>query len=131
MINKEFYETGSGGSIVVSENDIQLDNGIFTKIYLSLFSTVSEFWANNVFGININSLTEKALISNSLDSTGKENIKRAIESDLSNLTFADFEVILKSINNDKLEININAKNNKTLQIIWDVTSSQIIEQKTI
>lgn len=131
MINKELYETGSGGSIVISANDIQLDNGIFTKIYLALFSSISEFWANNLFDININSQTEKALTSNSLNVTGKENIKRAIESDLSNLSFADFTVSLTQINNDKLEIKIEAKNNKTLQIVWDFTENQIIEQKII
>ena len=130
-MNKEFYETGYGGSIVIKENDIQLDNGIFTQIYLALFSSVSEFWGNNLFNININSATEKALTQNSLDITGKENIKRAVESDLSNLKFADFTVILTEINNDKLEIKIEAKDNKTLQIIWDITKSQVIEYKTI
>ncbi len=130
-MNKEFQDAGSGGSIVVLENDIQLDNGIFSKIYLALFSSVTPFWANNVFEINIDSQTEKSLTENSLDSTGKENIKRAVESDLSNLDFADFTVILTEINNDRLKIEIKAKNNGTLQIVWDFTESQIIEYKII
>lgn len=131
MINKETYDNGTGGSIVVKENDIQLDNGIFTAVYLALFSSQTEFWGNGVFNIDINSLTEKALTSNSLDPKGKENIKRAIESDLSKLTFASFTVTLTEINDTGLEINIDAENNGTLQIVWDFTESQVIEYKII
>jgi hypothetical protein len=125
------YETGSGGSIVISENDIQNDSGIFTPVYLVMFSSISPYWGNNVFNISIDSQTEKALTSNSLDSKGKENIKRAIESDLSNLTFADFDVSLVEIDDNRMKINIVANNNQTLQMVWDFTKSQVIEFRII
>ncbi len=130
-LNKELYETGDGASIVVENDDIQNDSGIFTDIYLALFSTVSEYWANNVFDININSETEKALTSNSLDPKGIENIKRAVESDLLNLGYADFIVLLTEIDNSRLEIKIDAQNNGIFQVVWDFTENQIIEFKTI
>jgi len=131
MINKTKYETGSGGTILIKENDIQNDFGIFTPVYEALFSTVSEYWANSVFNIKINSETENALTKNSLDLKGIENIKRAIEQDLSNLSFAEFTVTVVLVNSDKLKITIEALNNSTLQIIWDFTKGQIIEFKTI
>lgn len=131
MFNKQMYETGSGGSIVISENDIQNDSGIFTPVYLVMFSSISPYWGNNVFNISIDSQTEKALTSNSLDSKGKENIKRAIESDLSNLTFADFDVSLVEIDDNRMKINIVANNNQTLQMVWDFTKSQVIEFRII
>ncbi len=125
MINKQLYETLDGGSLVIFENDIQVDRGIFTDIYLHLFSSVSPFWANNIFNLNIDSQTEKALYENSLDNTGKENIKRAIKSDLSKITYATFDIELTSLN-DKLEIKITAKNNGTLHMVWDFTKNQNI-----
>lgn len=131
MFNKEIYETGDGGSILVQQNDIQIDRGVFTAIYLALFSSVTPFWGNDIFEINIDSLTHKALTENSLDPKGKENIKRAVESDLSNLNFADFTVTLTEINNDKLKIDIDAKNNGKFQFVWDFTESQIIEYRMI
>ena len=130
-LNKELYETGDGASILVESEDIQLDSGIFTDIYLAMFSTVSEYWGNNVFDININSETEKSLTSNSLDPKGIENIKRAVESDLSNLDYADFTVLLTEIDNNILQIKIDAKNNGILQVVWDFTENQIIEFRTI
>jgi hypothetical protein len=125
MLNKQMYETRSGGSYVIFENDIQIDRGLFTDVYLKLFSTVTPFWGNDIFNLNINSETEKALRENSLDVKGKENIKRAIESDLSKINYADFTVELVE-NNDKLQINITAGNNGVLQIAWDFTENQDI-----
>ena len=130
-LNKELYETGDGASILVENNDIQNDSGIFTDIYLAMFSTVSPYWGNNVFDIDINSETQKALTSNSLDPKGIENIKRAIESDLLNLDYADFTVVLTEIDNSRLEIEIDAQNNSILQVVWDFTENQIIEFKII
>lgn len=126
MLNKWYSETGSGGSLVVYENDYYLDRGMFTDIYLKLFSTVTAFWANNVFDIDINSETEKALRENSLDAKGKENIKRAVKSDLSKIGYATFDVQLTS-EYDKLNIKITAENNGVMQIVWDFTQSQDIE----
>lgn len=123
MINKQMYETRSGCSYVIFENDIQMDQGLFTDIYLKLFSTVTSFWGNDIFNLDINSETEKALRENSLDKKGKENIKRAVESDLSKINYANFTVELIE-ENDKLQINITAENNGVLQIAWDFTENQ-------
>jgi len=123
MLNKLMYETGSGGSFAIYDNDIVMDRGMFTDIYLKLFSSVSSFWANNLFDIDINSQTQQALRDNSLNSRGLENIKRAIESDLAKIGYATFTVNLTVVN-DKLEIKINADNNQTLQIVWDATGEQ-------
>lgn len=123
MLNKLMYETGSGGSFAIYDNDIVMDRGMFTDIYLKLFSSVSSFWANDLFDIDINSQTQQALIDNSLNSRGLENIKRAIESDLAKIGYATFTVNLTNVN-DKLEININADNNQTLQIVWNATGEQ-------
>lgn len=116
-------ETGSGGTYVIYNNDFMLDRGMFTDIYLKLFSTVTPYWGNSVFNINLNSQTTIALLNNSLDAKGLENIKRAIQSDLSKISYASFNVRLIPVN-DKLEINIDTINNYTLQIVWDFTEQQ-------
>lgn len=126
MINKEMYETGEGGSILVRNNDIKIDRGLFTDIYLALFASISPFWGNEIFDIDINSQTEKALTLNSLDAKGKENIKRAIIYDLKRIKYGTFEVELIELN-DYLKINITINNNGVLQIIWNFTSSDINE----
>lgn len=131
MLNKSIFETGSGGSIIIKENDIQNDKGIFTPIYLKLFSSISPYWGNDIFEIEINSETQKALTENSINAEGLENIKRAVESDLSKLDFADFTVSLTPVNNDRIEIKIEANDNGQFIAIWNSTNNQIIESKII
>ena len=131
MVDFALYETGDGSSISIKSQDIELDSSIFTRIYVSLFSTVTDYWANNLFEIDFNSETQKALKENSLDPKGIENIKRAVESDLSNLSFANFDVTVTIENNDKIIIKIVATDNGNLQVIWDITKQTVIEYKVI
>jgi len=126
MVNKLMRETGEGGSYVIYSNNIMIDEGMFTDIYLKLFSTKTPFWGNDIFDLNFDSKTEFALRNNSLDSKGKENIKRAVQEDLSRIGYADFTVTLMNIN-DKLEIRIDAINNQTLQLVWDFTANQNLD----
>lgn len=130
MFNKEMYETRQGGTILVEEKDLKIDRGMFTDIYLKLFATKTPYWGNDIFDLNFNSETETALRSNSLDSAGKENIKRAVETDLSLISYADFSVTLQELN-DKLKIEITADNNGTMQLVWDYTLQGLVAASEI
>lgn len=131
MLNKEKYETGDGGTILVEDNDIKNDSGMFTSIYLALFSTKSTWWGNSIFETTIESETETALSVNSTNEKGLDTIKRAVIADLSTLTFATFTVNVILVDFAKISINIEASNNETMQIIWDATEKQIIETKIL
>jgi len=131
MLNRELKETGDGGSVVIERNNINIDKGLYTDIYIALFSTVSTYWANNYFNIDISSQTETALNVNSTDEQGLENITLAVESDLANLTYADFSVTVELVGYNKININITANNNQTMQVVWDFTEKQIIQYNQI
>lgn len=130
MINKTIWETGDGGSFVV-DNDIKIDGGIYTAIYLAMFSSVTPYFNNSVLDLSFDSQTEKILSESSTDDTGIENIKRAIKEDLNNINYATTNISVTIIDNTKIEITIEAKNNDTLQVVWDSTEKQVIEYKTI
>jgi len=131
MLNRELKETGDGGSIVIERKNINIDKGLFTDVYIALFSTVTPYWANNYFNIDINSQTEKVLNESSTDEQGLESIALAVQSDLSSLTYADFVVNVSLVGNDRININITANNNQTMQVVWDFTEKQIIQYNQI
>lgn len=131
MLNRELHETGDGGSIVVRSKNLQIDKGMFTDIYIALFSTVTPYWGNSYFDIDFNSKTEKALNENSTDDQGLNNITRAVESDLESLTYAVFSVNVVLVGNDRIRIEITVNNNQTMQMVWDFTENQITETKVI
>lgn len=151
------YESGSGGEIAIENNDIALVEYVFQQIYLALFGgnveaitkgneltnqVRGDWWGNSVLfandpGRQFNSLTEKALNENVLNSVGRVNIQRAAESDLQYLkSIADITVNVVILNTNKVKIAVtllqpNNNQSASLQVIWDNAKSEMIVERTI
>src|SRR4051812_24194087 len=98
----KLVETNDGGDLVKNTNDLDVIFGFENVVYLALFGgnvkqstpTVRDqsqqafdFWGNNLFMpndtlIQLNSETERALITYALTSSGRISIENAIKSDL-------------------------------------------------
>lgn len=151
------YETGDGGEILVSNNDMTLVELLFQQAYILMFggnyeanTTGSEietqerndWWGNSLFfnentSKQFNSNTERVLDNVVLNTSGRIEIKRAVEFDLKSLKkIANFEinVIILSTNKISIEIKLikpNSLEDKTLQFIWNNATKEVIIEKTI
>jgi len=151
------YENGSGGEMKVMNNDLVLSETLYNQIYLALFGGNVEastkgneltneerfdYWANQLFhrqrkGRQFNSITEKTLFNIVLNSSGRNEILRAIQKDLSFLnSIVDNEITVSIISKNRVEISIIMRKlsnleDKTLQIIWDNSINEVIIKEII
>jgi phage gp46-like protein len=151
------YESGNGGDIAIMNNDIALGDQLYQQVYLALFGGNVEvstrgdepngmqredWWANsllfgNVKAKQLNSATERALQENALNSTGRLNIIRAIESDLAYLkAFADISADASIVSNNCISITVtlkqpNTQQNTALKYLWDSAKQELITEETI
>ena len=158
-MNKDIllYETGDGGDLLISNNDMTLVDILFQQAYILMFggnyeenTTGSEiesqerndWWGNSLFfnenpSKQFNSNTERVLDNVVLNTSGRLDIKRAVEFDLKSLKkLANFDinVIILSTNKIAIEIKLIKPNNledKTLQFIWNNATKEIIIDRTI
>ena len=100
------YETGSGGDLAVLSNDLVMTEALYQQVYLALFGgnveddtrqkyTESEerfdYWGNSLVWNEtvtrqFNSKTERALLNNPINSSGRLAIIQAVTEDLRYLT---------------------------------------------
>jgi len=151
------YENGNGGEILVLNNDISLVETLLQQVYLCLFggnvaaSTTgneiegqqrNDWWANELLFNDrkekqFNSNTERVLDSVALNTSGRIDIQRAVESDLESLkNIANITVNVVILNHNRIEISIrltkpDSNEDKILQFIWDNARKEIIIDKTI
>lgn len=151
------YETGDGGDFDIQNGDLALAELIYQQVYLALFggnieaNTVVntliteqrfDYWANNLIysdnpSLQFNSNTERTLRKTALTSSGRIEIMRAIELDLSYLqNVVNKSVDAQIIGNNKIRMIIvftekTNQQDRTLQLIWDNSKSEIIIEKTI
>lgn len=137
-------ETGNGGDLIRTINDLNVINGLSNYPYLALFGgnvaqstpQVREVgedsldWFGNVFldtTIQFNSATERTLNEVALNSSGRVQIEDAIKEDLEFFRqFGEVKVSTAIVATDKLKINISLKKFEELQeqifeYIWDST----------
>lgn len=153
MIDILLYESGNGGEMLLKNNDISLVNSLFQQIYLSLFGGNLEantqgneiegqiredWWANSLLfneseKRQFNSNTERVLNTTALNSSGRNKIINAVETDLRFLKeIADIKVNVKILSEKKCEIiiSLNQPQNledKILRIIWDNAKLETVE----
>lgn len=150
-------ENGNGGDIVIQNDDIVLTEQLYQQVYLCLFGGNVEastkgneipseirwdWWGNSgLFSQDkpkqFNSETERALNENALNSVGRVNIYRAVETDLAlfrSVAEISINVVILSYNKLVIEIKLTQPNNQqdlTLQIIWDNAKNEIIMERNI
>lgn len=151
------YETGNGGDFFLNNGDISSVEILIHQVYISLFGGNIEdstkgneiegqkrfdWWANSlIFKDNIerqfNSETERTLNKVALNSSGRNEIERAVQSDLAALSkIVNFEIKVSIQSEKKVEIivllkQIKNKENKILQFLWDSAKKEVIIQKII
>jgi hypothetical protein len=151
------YENGSGGNMLVLNNDISLVQTLFQQCYLLMFSGNIEadttgdelptqiredWWGNELFFSSqkdkqFNSSTEKVLDSVVLNTSGRIDIERAVVKDLESLRkLADISVNVVILSSNKVEINIILQQllnsqDKSFQFIWDNAANEVIINNTI
>lgn len=151
------FESGSGGEMVISNQDLLLSETLFQSIYLALFSGNIEanttgneslgderfdWWGNSLIFPNrktkqLNSNTERVLNNTALNSRGRVLIESAISSDLRTLNgIANITVNVSIISSDKAQISIflnQSQNNseRLLQFVWNNAKNQVIIEKVI
>lgn len=151
------YETGNGGDMSISNNDLDTVEMLLQQAYICLFggnieadtrgdeieSEIREdWWANSLHfkdspGKQFNSDTERTLNTTAINSSGRIKIIRAVEGDLKNLKkIANFsvDVQINSTNKITIFVKLSAPDNqqdKTLQILWDNAKKEIIFDKII
>jgi hypothetical protein len=135
-------ETFNGGDVNKIGNDVALAYGFENMPYLAMFggndkSTPSRRvegeqnfdWWGNAYEVDsvvqINSNTERVLRSVSLNSSGRVQIEQAVNSDLEFIrSFANVEVSVSIISDDRVQIDINIieprnLQNRSFRYIWD------------
>lgn len=151
------YESGSGGELLLLNNDLSLSETLFQMIYISLFggnvessTTGSEiegqergdFWANSLIfkeqkNKQMNSLTEKTLRETVLNSSGRLKIQSAVEQDLfflKNIVNIATNVLILASEKVAIEITLTSIDNqssKLFQFIWDNAKNEVVIEKTI
>lgn len=157
MVDFSIYESGDGGELLMVNNDISLADSLLQLVYLSLFGGNTEastlgneienelrydWWANSlIFGIQpdkqFNSLTERTLKITPLSSSGRLEIQRAVEQDLTFLNQVvdvKIEVSIKGSHRVEILVSLNkyqGKENVNLQYLWDNVQNSIIMYKKI
>jgi hypothetical protein len=139
----EVINTGNGGDLFKVGNDLSMVFSFENMPYLALFggnrqSTPAvrnaaeqafDWWGNSLFpnepSLQINSLTETAILSTPLTSAGRLIIENAISADLEFMRdFAIISISTEIISDDVLKINIGIKKPDNLQAtefiyIWE------------
>lgn len=151
------HESGSGGEMAIVSNDLLLGEVLYNQIYLSLFGgnieanttgneIISEirqdWWGNPLFysengSKQFNSNTERAILNNALNSSGRLNIINAISTDLEYLNSVinySIDVSFPKINTILITIKFTRKGDledKILQMVYDNAKNELLIQKII
>lgn len=148
MTDIHIYESGNGGELSLKNGDIESTDGLFNMPYLAHFggnveaSTTGneqegeermDWWGNQFLEEQhqMNSTLEKSLCEIAITSAGLARIERDAKKDLefiSELGDASCEVSASGLNKIIISDKINQSK---VDIIWDATKSELIEEITI
>lgn len=151
------YESGDGGEMSIQSNDLALAETLYMQVYLAMFGgnveentktsyLVNEdrfdWWGNTLFFADVkskqfNSNTERTLKNVSLNSSGRLEIIRSMNEDLSYLSDVldyNVDVELLNVNKIRLIVAFSQKGNqedKILQLVYDNAKNEIIIEQVI
>lgn len=151
------HESGSGGDLTITANDLLIGESLFQQVYLALFGGNLEastrgdelfseerfdWWGNSLFlkddpSKQFNSITEKTITEVALNSQGRLKIISAINNDLDYLkSFLKIDIDVSFLGATKIQITIifskkEGNDSKVLQLVYDNAKNELITQKTI
>lgn len=151
MSDIKIIETGSGGDMVLSGNDIEMVDGVQNMPYIGIFGGNSaqstkvykdaeerfDFWGNELFfsqnkKAQFNSSLERLLKNVALNSSSRLNVEEAIKNDLdfmSSFAVVDIETLIRSTDRIEIKIKINQGGDidfKFFNFIWDVSERKVV-----
>lgn len=103
MYNLQIKDSLDGGSFYFDRNDYQIDEGIYTELYATLFGTSSAtWWSDGAFGTiapNVSSKTGITIENNASISQSNLNIiRKAVNDDLKRFTNKNPNIEVGSVN---------------------------------
>lgn len=145
-------ESNNGGDLFKKRRDLCVIEGLENMVYLALFGgnveastqfdrleneQAFDWWGNRLFhqeqpGIQINSLTERTLMSVSLTSAGRVSIEDAVKRDLDFMRpFTRVSVAVTIPASDKVAIGVRLEQPDNLDqrqfvYIWDATRQELL-----
>jgi hypothetical protein len=151
MADLKMIETGEGGDIVLSGNDLTMIGGLQNMPYIGTFGgnvaastngakvdgeLAVDYWGNNLLmpqdlAVQYNSDLERKLRNVAINSAGRIQLQRTVERDLSFMQkFATVSVVVILISVNRIQINITIKEPDNLQsnelvFIWDATEAEL------
>lgn len=141
----KIYETGNGGDIFIAGNDLETVDGFENMPYLAMFGGNVEmttqqvgdndeqrfdWWGNSFIpesAAQMNSLTEKKLITTPVTSQGRILIEQVIRADFKFMEeFANITASVAVLSDDWIGITVQIREpgvlqQKKFQYIWDAT----------
>lgn len=141
-------DTGDGGELTYENMDLTVKDGLQNQVYLALFGgnvgfltpferrpneQNFDFWANSFLeeGQRFDSRTEYALDNNSLSSSGRAEIEKAVKKDLGYMSdFANLSVNVTIDNPDRLSILVTVLEpanieDREFRFIWNATKQEL------
>lgn len=151
------FESGDGGEMAILSDDLATTETLYQQVYLALFggnveqNTRTDFliseerfdwWANSLFftetrNKQFNSNTERMLQNVALNSSGRLEVIRAVELDLtylSELLDSTVDVEFFGVNKIRIIVKFRKKGNqedKVLQLVYDNAKNEVIIERTI
>jgi hypothetical protein len=151
----ELIEKGDGGELIQTPNDLSIIDGFENMVYLAMFggnvkqstpktrlSTDQDFswWGNNLLdpgdeSLQFNSETERALNTVPLTSSGRNQLQKAVDTDLAFMKdFATVIVNVLILDSDKVVLGVRLIQPDKLQkqdfiYIWDATKKELLDRE--
>lgn len=152
MLDLTIYETGNGGDLALSGNDLLNTSSLFNMPYLAMFGgnagyptptrrpeseQAFDWWGNSLLvpdekAAQFNSLTEAMLMSVALNSAGRIRLQQTVEKDLEFMSaFAEVSVQVSIVTVDHVRIAVQVRepdNQQALEFVyvWDATKQEVI-----
>lgn len=152
MRDLTIYESGNGGDLALSGNDLLNTSSLFNMPYLAMFGgnvgyptptrrpeseQAFDWWGNSLLvpdekAAQFNSLTEAMLMNVALNSAGRIRLQQTVEKDLEFMSaFAEVTVVVSIVTIDHVRISIKVHepdNQQALEFIyiWDATKQEVI-----
>jgi phage gp46-like protein len=145
------YEEGSGGDLILVNEDLSLSEGLSNQVYLALFGGNIEadtteqqnsqeqnfdYFGNAFVGTQFNSIFERSLLRTNLNSAGVQTLINAAETDLEYLqdvAEVDVEGNIIGVNKFELIVTLTEPDNVSTQIkfVWDKQKNEVITTKEL
>lgn len=92
MKDLTIYDNGQGGDYTIENNDLGITNNLHNQVYLALFGSNGEYWANNLLNTKFRSLTEQFLVNMPTTTAARTELINIIKKDLEYLQINDVDV---------------------------------------